>query len=118
MKGKNCEIMSSNEELEIPDFDHDLSDSECESMKENDKMHKIESPTKKGTICLQLYDSIFSSSDPDSEISDEDENCNENCDYKRQSEKLDRGSKMSIEAEVSKNIQRYVAILILSVKKL
>ena len=41
--------MSSNEELEIPDFDHDLSDSECESMKENDKMHKIESPTKKGT---------------------------------------------------------------------
>ena len=106
--------MSSDEELEIPDFDHDLSDSECESMKENDEMHKTESPTKKGTICLQLYDSNFS----DSEISDEDENCNENCDYKRQSEKLDRGSKMSIEAEVSKNIQRYVAILILSVKKL
>ena len=42
------------EELEIPDFDHDLSDSEGESKKENNEMHKIESPTKKGTICLQL----------------------------------------------------------------
>ena len=30
-------------------------------------MHKIETPTKKGTICLQLYDSNFSSSDSDSE---------------------------------------------------
>ena len=106
--------MSSDEELEIPDFDHDLSDSEGESKKEN---NEIESPTKKGTICLQLYDSNFSSSDSDSE-SDEDENCNEICDYKRQSEKFVRGSKMSIEAEVSKSIQRYVAILILSVKKL
>ena len=109
--------MSSDEELEIPDFDHDLFDSESESKKENNEMHKIETPTKKDTICLQLYDSNFSSSDSDSE-SDEDENCNEICDYKRQSEKFVRGSKMSIEAEVSKSIQRYVAILILSVKKL
>ena len=51
--------MSSDEELEIPDFDHDLSDSEGESKKENNEMHKIESPTKKGTICLQLYDSMI-----------------------------------------------------------
>ena len=56
--------MSSDEELEVPDFDHDLSDSEGESKKEN---NEIESPTKKGTICLQLYDSNFSSSDSDSE---------------------------------------------------
>ena len=109
--------MSSDEELEVPDFDHDLSDSESESKKENNEMHKIETPMKKDNICLQLYDSNFSSSDSDSE-SDEDENCNEICDYKRQSEKFVRGSKMSIEAEVSKSIQRYVAILILSVKKL
>ena len=59
--------MSSDDELEIPDIDHDLSDSEGESKQENNEMHKIETPTKKGTICLQLYDSNFSSSDSDSE---------------------------------------------------
>ena len=103
--------MSSDEELEIPDFDLDLSDSEGdESTKKNDEsaMNKIEPPMmKKGTICLELYDSLFS--DLDSENDGDD--CNENCDFKKQSEKLYRGSKRSLEAsEMLKKIETYVCL--------
>ena len=66
-------------------------------------MIKIE-PIKKGTICLELYDSF---SDSDSE----NENCNENFDFKNQSEKLKRGSKRSLEAEALNKIPRYVILM-------
>ena len=78
-------MSSSDEELEIPDFDQELSDSEDESSKKNDE----------------------------SAISENDD-CNENFDFEKQSEKLNRGSKRSLEEEALNDIQRYM--LFLSVK--
>ena len=67
-------------------------------------MIKIE-PMKKGTICLELYNSF-------SDSESENEDFNENFDFKKQNEKLTNvGSKRSSEAEPLNKIERYVIFL-------
>lgn len=65
------------------------------------RMIKIEPAKKKGTICLELYNSF---SDSDSEKED----FKETLDFKKQEENSNAGSKRLSEAEPLTEIERYV----------